>query len=199
MDFRSRQGLAWGIMTYGENVFTCELGPTRVFRCKFSIVASTNVGTSFEYRHLTLKNVRHPIFFQSKIYWHCFCDIFNGATDDGDAQFYSMAFLLLRFRACDPDAGFRNVCMRSAAFLRFSGGSHVSAQLPSHSTRNSMLPCPSSRLLFMLLTPHSFPIPLSCIRSTFSIRVRHGSTLTCMLQLSAWTWGIKYTTSMEIQ
>ena len=62
-----------------------------------------------------------------------------------------------------------------------------------------MVPCPSSCLLFMLLTPHSFPIPLSCTRSTFSIRVRHGSTLTCMLQLSAWTWGIKYTTSMEIQ
>ena len=31
--------LACGIVTYGENVFTCELGPTILFRCKFSIVA----------------------------------------------------------------------------------------------------------------------------------------------------------------
>ena len=30
------------------------------------------------------------------------------------------------------------------------------------------LPCPLSRLLFMLLTPNFSPIPSSCIRSTFS-------------------------------
>jgi hypothetical protein len=39
VDAVGRTSIAWGIMTYGENVFTCELVPTILFRCKLSIVA----------------------------------------------------------------------------------------------------------------------------------------------------------------
>jgi hypothetical protein len=68
---------------------------------------------------------------------------------------YSPSVRLRRRCTCgaprEPEA--KNASTLCCAFSRFTCGSQVSAQSPSHSTRNSMLPCSSSLLFLMDLRP----------------------------------------------
>ena len=58
----------------------------------------------------------------------------------------------------------KNSLIATWAFPSTSWGSQVFIQSPSHSTRNSMLPCSSVRLCLMVFTPHSFSSAFDCIR-----------------------------------
>ena len=62
------------------------------------------------------------------------------------------------------DRSRRHSLIATWAFVRTSWGSQVLIQSPSHSTRNSMLPCSSVRLCLMVFTPHSFSSAFDCIR-----------------------------------
>jgi len=58
----------------------------------------------------------------------------------------------------------KNALIATWEFPSTSWGSQVFIQSPSHSTRNSMLPCSSDRLCLMDFTPHSLSFALDFIR-----------------------------------
>ena len=81
---------------------------------------------------------------------------------------WSLLFILacatLPARWVTPDSERKYPLIASWAFPRTSWGSQVLLKSPSHSTRNSMLPCSSFRLDLMDCTPHSWSSAIAFMR-----------------------------------
>ena len=79
--------------------------------------------------HLPLLKILHPIFFGFQFSNFVFRGLFNGVTDDSEAQFQAIAFLFVAFRPASRGSQFRHRPICPCPCLKLSASSQVSGQL----------------------------------------------------------------------